>query len=1400
MFKKLLLSFSVLLGISMFDSAFADIQWWVNFQASVNSGVSYQSSLSWVTVWTDIIYKFRVLTNWSNLNTWYIYFNQQKISWWLWSSNTCPSVSVSDFTDSVAKFSFKNSVAGYCVTEIYFKYKAAQSWNKDFNYNVFYPTWSLSNSFILRVNSSISLVNAYTLDSNSNWYIDWYALRFSTSFASNLFNTSYLTIRNEWVNASSLSQGSSYTSWWNYYINAIFSDNIWHGWIRPELSLAAFTNGAASFSSVLESAQIEIDNTRPILKTINSYPANSSSIQINSNDSIVLKFSEPVRSSTVYAWTTIESSTWAVLAWTWWVNTDQDEYTFTPSSSLSSNLSINLLSTIKDWSNNWWNTLSSSLINLSVNDTTVPVWEPIWVSTWVNINAWVTITITRYVNLSLKATDNYWVYQMMIANDAWFTSASWQTYSENVNNWQLTAGDWLKTVYVKFKDAAWNVSSVYSDSINFTTSSDFINLWSSIATYVVWNNLSLAWWCSYDVPTASLMLEYSINSWAYQDLVNCNNSAWNKSWSTVLSWYPQNATNSVTIRFKAYPTVSMSFSFIHDNANPTWSISINSWATYASDRVVSLALNWTDSSWIKRIYLTWDIDLDYRGYQSYVTTKAAQLTSGDGPKVVQVQYEDNAWNLSAIYSDSITLDTTAPIWTVSINAWSSYTTSLSANLTISATDTYWVSQMMVSQDVNFVWATWESYSTSKSISLSSWDGTKTVYIKFKDTIWNISWVFSDSIVYDITKPSTTVTPLAWSYENSTINTVELTCSDLSSSCYKTYYKIWWWSYSEYSSPFPVTWVSQSVVVTYYSVDNAWNSETPKTVTYVFSTSYLNIASTVPTYFSWNTLLFTWNCNNAAWNSDIEYKINSSSYTGTISCSWNQWSKNLTLLTNTTNVVTFRLKNNISKTVSSSLVHDNVVPTWLTVNINAWAAKTNSRTLHLALSATDLNTLSKVYITWDVASPILTWYATSLDVIVTNWDWLKTLYIKVKDLAWNWSSVSSDNILLDAQLPVITVSPWSGTYSSARSVSISLNEVWTIYYSFSPWTDLEPAWNIYTVPLTISSTSTLYVQAKDTAWNKTLIYSYTYNISTDSGWSSGWGWGWWGWSYYRPTTTTTKTTTTKTDPKTTTGENTTQINDSTVVIESSNGLTWDVEKLIVTTNSDIQKILESKRLTWKDLQKAIEKYNQLVENLKKANWDTQTLIDAFKRDYNNIINSYPDIIPSTQFEDKEFEYTLAFLRNNDLTKYNSVDEYRPFDQITRQEAAKFFTQFAINVLWKKIDNTVVCDFSDLDNVDPSLEWYIMKSCQLWIFKWTNGKFKPNDVMKKSEAIAVLIRIMVWTLDESWEIWFENYFNKAIELWFIKDKDSITWEKIKPMDIDRDLTRYEAWILIYRANQK
>jgi hypothetical protein len=54
-------------------------------------------------------------------------------------------------------------------------------------------------------------------------------------------------------------------------------------------------------------------------------------------------------------------------------------------------------------------------------------------------------------------------------------------------------------------------------------------------------------------------------------------------------------------------------------------------------------------------------------------------------------------------------------------------------------------------------ASWETYSTSKSVQLTSGDGTKTVYAKFRDAVGNASAAASTTIALDTSAAAVTIT-------------------------------------------------------------------------------------------------------------------------------------------------------------------------------------------------------------------------------------------------------------------------------------------------------------------------------------------------------------------------------------------------------------------------------------------------------------------------------------------------------------------------------------------------------------------------------------------------------------------------------------------------------------------
>lgn len=101
-------------------------------------------------------------------------------------------------------------------------------------------------------------------------------------------------------------------------------------------------------------------------------------------------------------------------------------------------------------------------------------------------------------------------------------------------------------------------------------------------------------------------------------------------------------------------------------------------------------------------------------------------------------------------------DTTPPTGSITINGGAAATRTTTVTLTLSASDTGGVTQMQFSND-GVTFSTPEPYATTKSWTLASGDGTKTVRAKFKDAAGNWSAPVSDTIVLDTTPPTLSFT-------------------------------------------------------------------------------------------------------------------------------------------------------------------------------------------------------------------------------------------------------------------------------------------------------------------------------------------------------------------------------------------------------------------------------------------------------------------------------------------------------------------------------------------------------------------------------------------------------------------------------------------------------------------
>jgi thermitase len=201
-----------------------------------------------------------------------------------------------------------------------------------------------------------------------------------------------------------------------------------------------------------------------------------------------------------------------------------------------------------------------------------------------------------------------------------------------------------------------------------------------------------------------------------------------------------------------------------DKTGPTGSLQINNGDTSTTSTAVTLTLSADDAvSGINQVRYSNDDVWDTEPWESFTATKDWTLPSGDGVKTVYYAIKNNA-GLTTILSSNIILDTIPPTGSISINDEAAYTNTPTVTLTLSLTDDNSNDAMMRFSNDNAEWSNWQTYSSTATWTLQDTDGTKTVYVQFKDNAGLLSTVASAQIILDTTAPSAvagqsrTVTP------------------------------------------------------------------------------------------------------------------------------------------------------------------------------------------------------------------------------------------------------------------------------------------------------------------------------------------------------------------------------------------------------------------------------------------------------------------------------------------------------------------------------------------------------------------------------------------------------------------------------------------------------------------
>lgn len=161
-------------------------------------------------------------------------------------------------------------------------------------------------------------------------------------------------------------------------------------------------------------------------------------------------------------------------------------------------------------------------------------------------------------------------------------------------------------------------------------------------------------------------------------------------------------------------------------------------------------------------------------------------------------------------------------------------------------------------------------------------------------------------------------------------------------------------------------------------------------------------------------------------------------------------------------------------------------------------------------------------------------------------------------------------------------------------------------------------------------------------------------------------------------------------------------------------------------------------------------------------------------------------------DPALQEAIYRLHDIGVTKYTDINDFRPFDSIQRQEAAKMFLTFRYAIgsqISSPLTITGECQFVDLVNADQTLVPYIHQACSVGILKWSSDIYQPFNELTRAQAISILLRITDGYQDESGSVWWQKYYDRALQLGMISPSS--------PENFEKPISRYEVAVLLYKS---
>lgn len=130
---------------------------------------------------------------------------------------------------------------------------------------------------------------------------------------------------------------------------------------------------------------------------------------------------------------------------------------------------------------------------------------------------------------------------------------------------------------------------------------------------------------------------------------------------------------------------------------------------------------------------------------------------------------------------------------------------------------------------------------------------------------------------------------------------------------------------------------------------------------------------------------------------------------------------------------------------------------------------------------------------------------------------------------------------------------------------------------------------------------------------------------------------------------------------------------------------------------------------------------------------------------------------------EYQDKIDWAYSKKITKYTTMNDFKYWNTLTRQEAAAFITRYLVEWLGR---SEALCKlaYKDMNLIDSSLTPSISRACGLWVMVGNNGYFHPRHGLTRGEALAVLIRAVDQKKqNETMKPWYQGYMDRAFNLW-------------------------------------